>query len=175
MNLLLDRCVCWLWLSHFCSVQSWLGPQMGSGRPTLKMWVSPTSECLRKKSAAVVSDGKARVVFSAKRSNNWTQFHLSVWQLLNIKWRLGFSLCFSQLARRGFNIVLISRTQQKLDEISKAICEYLRNGACFCLLVQVRKKTITNFKVVGLKLGGMMSHSSSHYDVTNMVNFVRSK
>lgn len=32
---------------------------------------------------------------------------------------------YLQLGRRGFNIVLISRTQEKLDDISKAICEYL--------------------------------------------------
>lgn len=36
-------------------------------------------------------------------------------------------LCL-QLARRGFAIVLISRSQEKLDDVSKAIgelCEYL--------------------------------------------------
>lgn len=30
---------------------------------------------------------------------------------------------FSQLARRGFAIVLISRSQEKLDNVSKAISE----------------------------------------------------
>ena len=32
-----------------------------------------------------------------------------------------------QLARRGFAIVLISRSQEKLDEISKAICKLFTN------------------------------------------------
>lgn len=39
-------------------------------------------------------------------------------------WLIGVYL---QLARRGFNIVLISRTQQKLDDLSKAICEHLHD------------------------------------------------
>lgn len=49
---------------------------------------------------------------------DWCIFH----DISTFWWVFAFIL---QLARRGFNIVLISRTQQKLDDISKAICEYL--------------------------------------------------
>lgn len=48
---------------------------------------------------------------------------------------LFFSSSTSQLACRGFAIVLISRTQEKLDEVSKSIGMYLPGVfllLCFC-------------------------------------------
>lgn len=41
-----------------------------------------------------------------------------------------FSL--SQLARRGFSMMLISRSQEKLDDVAKSLGQYLAICVCVC-------------------------------------------
>ncbi len=43
-----------------------------------------------------------------------------------------FSL--SQLARRGFSVMLISRSQEKLDDVAKSLGQYLAICVCVCVL-----------------------------------------
>ncbi len=44
-----------------------------------------------------------------------------------------FSL--SQLARRGFSVMLISRSQEKLDDVAKSLGQYLAICVCVCVCV----------------------------------------
>lgn len=49
-----------------------------------------------------------------------------------------------ELARRRFNVFLISRTEAKLREVAQEICMYF---VCFCLLNQTKVQQ-TNSKVI---------------------------